>query len=183
MEYSKHFIFFWTFLVKPIVFCIAGKKKRLIRSIRSIVPQELVYKKTYPFGMIQLIQRIYGIYGLMSVRYKESLREKSCKSSQILQTWLRFWEILNRFIGFLSTEGTPFLTPRKAFFSVLSVLSVWDNHRNNFLEHGLSSNPYSLRRWGCSLYRGGLRCEGSHYYILKEDWGGHRRCHDQWVWQ
>ena len=33
-----------------------------LRSIRSIVPQELVYIKTYPFGMIKLIQQIYGIY-------------------------------------------------------------------------------------------------------------------------
>ena len=32
-----------------------------LRSIRSIVPQELVYIKTYPFGMIKLIQRIYRI--------------------------------------------------------------------------------------------------------------------------
>ena len=33
-----------------------------IRSIRPIVPQELVYIKTYPFGMIKLIQQIYRIY-------------------------------------------------------------------------------------------------------------------------
>ena len=33
-----------------------------ISSIRSIVPQELVFIKTYPFGMIKQIQRIYGIY-------------------------------------------------------------------------------------------------------------------------
>ena len=26
------------------------------------VPQELVYIKTYPFGMIKLIQQIYGIF-------------------------------------------------------------------------------------------------------------------------
>jgi hypothetical protein len=30
-----------------------------IRSIRSIVPQELVYKKTYPFGMIEQIERFF----------------------------------------------------------------------------------------------------------------------------
>ena len=29
------------------------------RSIRSIVPQELVFIKTYPFGMIKLIQQIF----------------------------------------------------------------------------------------------------------------------------
>ena len=34
----------------------------IICLIRSIVPQELVYIKTYPFGMIKLIQQIYGIY-------------------------------------------------------------------------------------------------------------------------
>ena len=30
--------------------------------ISAIVPQEPVYIKTYPFGMIKLIQQIYGIY-------------------------------------------------------------------------------------------------------------------------
>ena len=35
-----------------------------------------------------------------TVRYKESLREKSHKSSQILHIWMRFWVILNRLVGF-----------------------------------------------------------------------------------
>gem|GEM_PF-3091443 len=43
-----------------------GKTERILLSIicliRSIVPQELVYIKTYPFGMTKLIQQIYGIY-------------------------------------------------------------------------------------------------------------------------
>ena len=38
------------------------RARRDFRSIRSIVPQELVYIKTYPSGMIKQIQQIYRIY-------------------------------------------------------------------------------------------------------------------------
>ena len=46
----------------PNLFQLFSLSAKKIRSIRSIVPQELVLKKTYPFGMIKLIQRIYRTY-------------------------------------------------------------------------------------------------------------------------
>ena len=65
-----------------------------------------------------------------SVRYKESLREKSHKSSQISQIWIRFWEILNRFVRFLPRRGTTkehFLLYRTHAF-VLSEVRVGINY-------------------------------------------------------
>ena len=58
------------FLCFPCFLCDSIKPRRgfQISSIRSIVPQELVFIKTYPFGMIKQIQRIYGIYGLFCLK-------------------------------------------------------------------------------------------------------------------
>ena len=57
-----------------------------------------------------ILHSSFFILFITSVRYKESLRElssllallakKSNKSSQILQIWMRFRVILNRFVGF-----------------------------------------------------------------------------------
>ena len=58
------------YLCFPCFPCDSIKPRRgfQISSIRSIVPQELVFIKTYPFGMIKQIQRIYGIYGLFCLK-------------------------------------------------------------------------------------------------------------------
>jgi hypothetical protein len=45
--------------ISPAGHSLTRRARRDFRSIRSIVPQELVFRKTYPFGMIKLIQQIF----------------------------------------------------------------------------------------------------------------------------